>query len=219
MNSKDLDGKKLGYWFYPPESEEALGGNRLDIVINETPTMAHFDPERVNLNARTEDAFIEKLKIVHPWYFNHSYQVLPGIVEIIDRKGKKIEAYIFGGTLEIDTEETSTVCTLTSSASIIEMGEVGSLQMMFIEEVEILLAERSASLLAEHRVYEKHLVEADPFQLYLACLQTLIQKYDTLKQVDEVRVHEFSDFLHRERRRLRNSDQLPREMPTLAQVL
>ncbi len=218
-NPNNFEKPKLGYWFYPAEDANAPGGNRLEIVISETPSLAHFDPERVELDVKIKGVFKEHLKIVHPWDFDQSYQVLKGIIEIVDRKGKKEEAFSFGGSLTIDSGESATICTHTSPAPILEMSKVGSLIMLFIEEIEILFAERSASLLAEPHLYEQHLANADPYQLYLACLQTLIEKYDSLKTVEKARGHEFRDFLHRERRRLREAGLLPREIPPLSQVL
>jgi len=219
VQKNNPDESKLGYWFFPPESEQAPGGTRLDVVIEGIPTLMHFDPKKITLNVKSENGFIEKINIIHPWYFDLSYQALTGLVEIVDRKGKKEEAFIFGGNLTIETRDASTTCSLTSPAPILKMSEVGSQHMMFIEEVEILFAERSASLLSEHRVYETHLVNADPFQLYLGCLHDLIEKFDHLISLQEPRIQKFFEFLHGERRRLIEEGTRPDQIPTLADVL
>jgi hypothetical protein len=213
------DESKLGYWFFPPESKQAPGGSRLDVVIEETPTLMHFDPQKITFNVKSKDGFLEKINIFHPWHFDPSYQALTGLVEIVDRKGKKEEAFIFGGNLTIEARETSTTCSLTSPVPILQMSRVGSQHMMFIEEVEILFAERSASLLSEHSIYEAHLANADPLQLYMACLQTLIEKFDSLKRVPEPRIQDFIAFLHGERKRLKEDGSLSGQSPTLEDIL
>lgn len=213
------DESKLGYWFSPPDSKQAPGGNRLEVIIEANPSLKHFDPKKISLKVKSEDGFLEHINIVHPWYFETSYQALTGLVEIVDRKGKKEEAFIFGGNLIIEAEETSTTCRLSSSAPILQVSRVGSQHMMFIEEVEILLAERSASLLGEHRSYEIHLATADPFQLYLACLQSLIEKFDSLKRVPEPRIQDFIAFLHGDRKRLEEDGSLTGQALTLDKIL
>ena len=179
----------------------------------------HFDPRKISLNVKSDDGLTEHINITHPWYFNQSYQALTGLVEIVDRKGKKEEAFIFGGNLTIETRDDLTTCSLTSPAPILKVSEVGSQHMMFIEEVEILFAERSASLLSEHRVYDALLVNADPFQLYLGCLDDLIEKFDHLISLQEPRIQKFIEFLHGEKRRLKEEGALPAQIPTLADVL
>ena len=217
--NKDQEKQQLGFWFYPGEDPDAPGGNRLDILIKEEPTLLHFDPEKVILDVKEKGASKERLKIMHPWDFEKSYDVVPGMIEIVDRKGKKEECFTFGAKLEIECSESETKCVITSPAPILEMDRVKSMVGMFIEEVEILFAERSASLLTEHRTYQEHLIRANPLHLYIACIQSLIEKYDRLKMKGDVLIKDFSDFLHQERRRLNNNDMLPGEIPTLNQIL
>lgn len=219
MNLNPINRPKLGYWFYPSEDGNAPGGNQLDIVISKTPTLEHFDPERVILNVIKMGKFMYRIKIIHPWNFEHSYKVITGILEIVDRKGKKEEAFTFGGTLKIESEESITICRMTSTAPIMEMNRVDPLLMKFIEEIEILLAERSAALLEKHRVYEQHLAEVDPFKMYLACLQTLIMKYESSRHLEEIGVEVFSNFLHQERRRLGEAGLLPSKIPSIIEIL
>ena len=217
--SKDQEKQQLGFWFYPGEDPEAPGGNRLDILIKDKPTLLHFDPEKVILDVKEKGAYKERMKIMHPWDFEQSYEVVPGMIEIVDRKGKKEESFTFGAKLEIDGGESETKCVITSPAPILKMDRVESMVEMLIEEVEILFAERSASMLAEHRTFEEHLIRANPLQLYIACIQSLIERFDRLKSKGNVRIQDFSNFLHQERRRLKNNDMLPGELPTLNQIL
>jgi hypothetical protein len=211
--------QKLGYWFHLPESTRAPGGNRLEITLNETPTKEHFDPIKVNLNVKSDSGRIEHIKITHPWLFKQAYRAITGLIEIIDWKGSKEEAFIFGGTLTIESHETSTTCTLQSSAPILEISAAGPTLMMFIEEFEIMLAERSAALLPDHHTFEAHLMDADPFRLYLACLNGLIEKFDQIHHQEDHPIFEFRNFLHEEHKRLAEEGLIPFLVPTLEEIL
>jgi hypothetical protein len=217
--NQDSKRLELGYRFHLPESSRAPGGNRLDIALNETPTKEHFDPIKVNLNVKSNNDRIEHIKITHPWLFKQTYQAIAGLVEIIDWKGSKEEAFIFGGTLTIESQEASTNCILQSSAPILEISAAGPTLMKFIQEFEILLAERSAASLPDHHMYETHLCNADPFRLYLACLNDLIKKFDQVHHQEDHPIFEFRSFLHEEYKRLDEEGLIPILVPTLEQIL
>ena len=210
---------KLGYWFAPPESSHAPGGSRLDIFINEKPTEHHFDPEKLHMWVMAKEKPTELLTIRHPWDFTPTYQALAGTIEVIDRYGKKEEAYTFGGSLKIESQKTFTVCTLESSAPILEISSADQIPMLFIEEIEILLAERRAELLSKPHTYEKHLINADPFTLYLACLNALIDKFEHAHRKDGLHINEFLNFLHVEGKRLKDKGLTPRHVPALEEIL
>ena len=71
---------------------------------------------------------------------------------------------------------------------------------LFIEEVEILLAERQAGF-DVIRDYEKRLVAADPQQLYFACLEALIQKFESFPNKDEEYIR-FLEYLRKQQHRM-----------------
>jgi len=194
---------KFGYWFTPPESKRGPGGLRLEIFINEKPTEHHFDPIKIHLWVMSTENSIEPVTIRHPWEFTPTYTALPGSIEVIDRYGKKEEAFTFGGSLKIDTQKTFTVCTLESSAPILEISSADQISMLYIDEIKILLAERRAKLLSKIHSYEKRLMNADPFTLYLACLNELICKFEHSHRKEGLHINEFLNFLHNEHKRLK----------------
>jgi len=210
---------KYGYWFTPPESSHAPGGSRLDIFINENPTEHHFDPEKLHLWVKSKAISIQSLTIRHPWDFAPTYQALAGSIEATDRNGKKEEAYTFGGSLKIESQNTFTVCTLESPAPILEISSTGQISMLFIEEIEILLAERRAALLSKPHTYEKRLMNADPFKLYLACLNALIEKIEYSNHKEVLHISEFLNFLHVEDKRLKDEGLKPLFVPALEEIL
>lgn len=210
---------KFGYWFTPPESRHAPGGSRLDIFINEKPTEHHFDPEKLHLWVMSKENSTESLTIYHPWDFAPTYRALAGSIEAIDRYGKKEEAYTFGGSLKIESQKTFTVCTLESSAPILDISSADLISMLFIEEIEILLAERRAELLSKPHTYEKRLMNADPFTLYLACLNALIDKFEHSPRKEGLHINEFLNFLHVEGKRLKDEGLTPLYVSALEEVL
>lgn len=212
-------GPKFGYWFSPPESSRAPGGSRLDIYINEKPTEHHFDPEKTHLWVISRENSPESLTIRHPWEFALSYQALAGTIEIIDRYGKKEEAVTFGGSLRIETQETFTICTLESTAPILEISSADPFSMHFIQEIEVLLAERRAELLSTQHAYEQRLMNADPFNLYLACLNTLIEKYEHSHHKERSQINEFLIILRAESNRLKDDGLTPHHMSSLEDIL
>lgn len=210
---------KFGYWFTPPESSHTPGSFRLDIYINQRPTEHHFDPEKLHVHVKSKAGVIESLTIRHPWVFNPVYQVLAGSIELMDRYGKEEEAFIFGGNLKIESQDTFTVCTLESPAPILEINSTDQMLMRFIEEIEILFAKRSAALLSNPCTYEKRLINADPFNLYLACLNALIEKFEQLHHKEEPRIGEFLNFLHGESKRVKDKGIIPSLVPPLEEIL
>ena len=209
---------KFGYWFYPPDSHHAPGGNRLDIIIKEIPTDQHFDPKFINLPIKSKGG-IEALKFHHPWIFGKKYQVCTGLVEMIDRKGIKEEAFTFGGNLTIDSKDNFTLFILESPAPIIDINAADQVKITFVEEVEILLAERRAALLTNKNAYESHLVDINPLNLYVTCVHTLIGKYEQMNHKENPENIGFLNFLHAEIRRLKDEKLAPSFIPSLEDIL
>ena len=220
MNVKrNLPSHNFGYWFVPPESSHAPGGSSLIIIINESPTEDHFDPKKIHISVKSEEDSIGFQTIRHPWMFDRTYQVLAGSIEITDRYGKEEEAFSFGGSLKIVSQDKSTICTLESPAPILEISSSDSILMMFIEEIEILFAKRRAVLLSKPHKYEKRLMNADPVKLYLACLNALTYKFEHLHSEEGLRIDEFLNFLHDERKRFKDEGLTPLLVPVLEEIL
>lgn len=209
---------KFGYWFYPPDSHHAPGGNRLKIIIKEIPTNQHFDPLIICLPIKSRGG-IETLKIHHPWLFEKTYQACMGVVEMIDRKGKKEEAFTFGGNLTIHSKDKFTLLILESPAPIIDINAADQAKMLFVEEVEILLAERRAALLENKNAYESHLAYVNPLNLYVTCVHTLIEKYEHMDHKENPEIMGFLNYIHAEFKRLKDEELAPLIIPSIEELL
>lgn len=191
---------KIGYLYHYPRLDHPTDNFRLDIFVASLPTELHFDVQHALFFTTMPDETIEKITVTHPWTYKNTAQVCAGVVVMEDRNKEKKEAFTFGGNLKIKTEESQTICTLTSSAPILEINDSTPLKHFFVEELEMLLAEQRATHL-DHHDYEKQLGNADPRELYLACLEALRQKFEDFPHKDE-KNREFFAFLNAEKRRL-----------------
>jgi len=210
---------EFGYWFYPSDWEHAPGGNRLDIAIKESKSGLQFNPKNVHLPVKCEQDVIESLVIGHPWKFANSYQVCAGLVEIVDWKGEKREAFNFGGSLVIKDHHGLPLNILTSSAPILEINSAATNLMMLIEEIEILFAERRAALLSDPHAFEGRLVAADSMELYIASLDSLIGKFEHFSHKENSKILPFLNFLHTEKRRLNQEGLTKFLAPSLEEII
>jgi len=220
MNNTISQTYQFGYWFYPPESHQAPGGNRLDIVLRDTQNDQNFATKNVHVSVKSEENRIEILTIHHPWLLESSFQLCAGAIEIISQRGEKVEAYTLGGNIFLDSEETSTTCILKSPAPIIRFDIAVLVHKIFVEEMEILLAERKAVRLPEnHHTFDNRLANIEPFLLYLVILKALTDKFDKAHRKEEPQTMDFINFLHGELRRLQNEGLIPFYLPSLEEVL
>ena len=175
---------KIGYLYHYPRFDHPTDNFRLDIHVSSEPTNKHFDVLRAQFPVKAEEGYIRHLKVTHPWKFEKYAQVSAGVVSMEDRMGRKEDAFTFGGKLTIENQEKQEVCVLVSSAPILEMSGVVPLHIQFVEEVEILLAKIQARY-SDHQAYEERLIKTEPFALYLACLQSILEKYEVLSHKTE----------------------------------
>jgi hypothetical protein len=218
FDSRALSTEELGYSFYPSEEPHNLGHPELKVIIRPTPGEKHYDPETVTCTIASPGGGGEVLRIQHPWVLDTHYRVCAGHFTLEDRKGKCVVAFTFGGELHLDSNETRTICRLTSTAPILEQSQPrASLERLLSEEVEILLAERRAAWLQDEWTYEKRLAAADPQPLYYACLAALREKIDRWPEWEEPVYREFKRFLHAALRPA--SGEAPLDIPLLTDLL
>ena len=191
---------KIGYLYHYPQINHPTDNFRLDIFISSIPTEQHFDVKRAHFFVKPLEGETEYLTITHPWDFEKTARICAGVVVMEDRKGKKEEAFTFGGNLKIESRDLQTVCILVSPAPILEISGATSMNRLFIDELEILLAERRAAYLNHHE-YETQLCKIDPFELYQACLNELILKFEQFPHKDE-KYLQLLMFLHSQKFRL-----------------
>jgi len=183
-NVFDKGTPNIGYLYHYPRLDQPSDNFCLDIYMRSAPTEQHFDVRHSRFFVVTQLNTIERLTVRHPWNFDLAFQVCAGLVEMEDWKGKKEEAFTFGGRLTIDSQEMVTICSLASSAPILEISGATHLHALFIEEIEILLAKRKAAYLSLHE-YEAHLIKTNPLMLYRACLEAVIVKFENLPHKDQ----------------------------------
>ena len=207
---------KIGYFYHYPQLDHKTDKFRLDIFISAEPTEKHFDVKRAYFFIKKEKGIMEKITIRHPWDYKKIERVCAGVIIMEDRNKEKKEAFSFGGDLNIEPQEAQSVCVLTSSAPILNISDATPTQTFFIDELEILFAERRATF-ANHRIFEAQLSNADPLKLYLASLKTLIQKFEKFPHKDNKHRH-FLHFLNEEKHRLYEAHISVDLAPTLDEI-
>jgi hypothetical protein len=191
---------KIGYLFHYPDPDHPSEKFRLDVFITSQHTEKHFDVLNANFPAQTPREIVTNLKVFHPWEFEQQYRVCPGLVILEDHKGKKEQALTFGGYLSIESRDLHTVCILVSQAPIIQFHQNQHPQELFIEEVEILLAEQRAHF-HDDSFYQQRVCDSDPLELFQSCIQTLIHKLENFKNRNES-YSELLNYLHTQEHRL-----------------
>ncbi len=191
---------KLGFLYHYPSLDHPTDKFRLDIFISSVPTEKHFDVLHVILNIESQYGGLERFKITHPWEYQSPYRVCPGTVIMEDRKGKKVEAFCFGGNLVINKKDSFTECFLSSPAPILEFDETNPMKVLLIEKVEILLAEYRAGY-TNDQDFEKDLCSTAPLDLYTACLTSLTSDLRSKAQKNDQDL-QFLNYLHKEDYRL-----------------
>jgi hypothetical protein len=173
------DTKNLGYILYPRRRPTEPGYPRLDVILRTTPSEHHFDPVQVLLTAVDRIQGVSFLTLQHPLPRRETYPVCAGPIDLIDRLGKHLDIFSFGGSLQIEPEEEHTTLVFTSPAPILLTAE-SPLDRLLVEEAEILLAQRQAAREVTPGLYDQHLQEAPPLELYHAMLAAIQERYQHL---------------------------------------
>ena len=177
------NAQPLGYRYHEPHPAQPTAHYRLEVHILATPTEQHFDVRRAQFGVRTAAGTLGELTVTQPWSYEPRAWVCPGVVVLTDRKGKKEEAFTFGGDLTIRSQDAQTTCELVSPVPILGLSGAPVVPCSFIEELEILLAQQRARF-SVRQTYEKQLCQLDPVRLYQACLQDLRQKLSDFQYKD-----------------------------------
>jgi hypothetical protein len=176
---------EFGYAFTPRSGPGLHAYTRLEIHLRGVPSYQHFDPEEVLLEeilpgVQGSPPQISSLRISHPWPRAEEHRAGCGPVIALDRLGKEVEAFIFGGTASITPGEDQTIVALTSTAPIFENTPINPVTELFIDEVEILLAMRRAANLEHPGRYELRLASVESLAVYHACLKGVQQRLHRL---------------------------------------
>lgn len=214
----------FGYYFHPKTHPHSPGHPRLDVNIFETPTTLHFDPEHlfiyaVNLKKMSHKPSIDYLKIRHPWIYDKAFKVVAGPVIISDHVGKEVEAFTYGGNLQIQLKDTYTSCAIESPAPILHLKDKEDITTILAEESEIILAERRAKWEQDEDEFDRRLVNVKPFDLYVACLTHLEKKHQRSQHKDLPHINHFLNFIHSEIQELKDKRLWPFLVPELEKIL
>ncbi len=212
---------KLGYVFLPPCHPNHLCHRQLDINLQDTPTLQHYDPEVVQFMVASDFLGNSVMRVRHPWEGKEEIHAVVGTVIMEDRFDKVVEAFTFGGDLQISSKDGQTKCSLISKAPILPLLSRSSIETVLAEEVEIILAERREVWDEAHKQipFEQCLAEVDPFILYLSCLKNLQEKFSLFPKPLPEYLGKFVHFLRMEIKRLQSEQLWPLYVPDIEKLL
>jgi hypothetical protein len=216
MPQIDHNLPEIGYLFHYPSLDHPTDKFRLDIYISNTPTEKHFDVLHVILNVESEYGGLERLKITHPWEYQNTHRLCPGMIILEDRYGKKEEAFCFGGQLTIHKKSSLTECYLVSPAPILELEGNNPMRALLIERAEIGLAKYRA-VVGNDQEYEVVLCAADPLDLYLAFLYRSIDEARSKAPKDDLDL-QYLSYLRKEKYRLQTAGIIREPVPSLDDI-
>jgi hypothetical protein len=167
-----------GYYLSPKTHPDSPGYPSLYVAIRKQPTRRHFDPEliRLRLCDKYKLAKWTKLRLEPPFIEDRS--VCPGRVILLDRVGKSVHFFTFGGLLTAATTVDETVYSLCSPAPILKIvDEPWSISGQLAFEVETLLGKYQAAWGLNDSGFAQRLTQIDPLRFYQASLQRILQNY------------------------------------------
>jgi hypothetical protein len=183
---ENLLSKDYGYLLVPPRRPTEPGYAGIEIVLCEQPSLSHFDPDQVLLLVSTSDGSAETLKVTHPWIGSARWRLCVGQVDLLDRKGKHVDFFTFGGELTIEkAAHGCTHLTLSSEAPFLLTQSQTSPVNLLIQEVEIQMAQARAEWLGKNQNFDSCLASIEPFELYRMCLAAILQRIGQFSQRDE----------------------------------
>lgn len=175
-----------GYYLLPKSHPDSPGYTGLIIAIRKIPTRLHFDPESIHLRLSDENNLASWMTLRLNSPVSKSMQVCPGRVVLTDRVNKRIYFFVFGGTLEAVTIPGERVYSVYSPAPVLVVTkDLESFPDQLVFEVEALLGKIQAKWGSNDRGFARRLAQIDPFQFYLASLQTILETYKKNKVLRE----------------------------------
>lgn len=168
-----------GYYLLPKSHPQSPGHPGLLIAIRQMPTEKHFDPEAVQLHLCGSDGGAEAVTLTLTSSLHGSGRVCPGLVILHDRVDKRADFFVFGGSLEASFSPGETIYSLASAAPILPVttdSQSFSNQLAF--ETQAMIGGMLARWGAYDKAFEQRLAQVDPFELYLASLHSILQRYE-----------------------------------------
>ncbi len=212
-----------GYYLLPKSHPHSPGYTGLLVAIRKRPTERHFDPHSMRLRLRDEHGEAEwtRLWLESPLELpiEGSMHVCPGEVVLHDRTDKRVDFFIFGGSLEMVCVPGETVYSLRSPAPILKVtNSLESVPDQLASETEALIGEVQVKWGSNEKGFAQRLVQVDPLEFYLAVLNSILVRYEQDHTLQET-YDEFYRVLRKEKRWLLERGQRPTPPLRLEELL
>jgi hypothetical protein len=207
--------KNWGYYLLPKSHLDSPGYTGLLVAIRKQPTGEHFDPQTLHLRLRDETGIARWRTLSWLTPLEGSTRSCPGRVILRDRRGKSVEFFTFGGRLEVTSAPGEMVYSLRSLAPILELttqSETTFEQLAY--ETEAAMGEIEAKWQPNEAEFGRRLANVDPFQFYLAALQSILLHYERAQSLERA-YHEFHESLFQEKEWLVAEGLWPASLPAL----
>ncbi len=224
MDAKQLHKlEDLGYYALPPRHEHCIGHTGLLILMRHEPIARQviFDPHTIHMRLLDWDGKAHLTTVKNTTSFPMSRIVCPSTITIQDQNGQRATFFAFGGSLEAHDETANEkVYTLHSTAPVLELtaGKTTAVNQ-FANEVEALWAELQMSWGMDDEKFWRHLTKVQPFRLYVASLQAILDHYDKVSSLHaSPQQQSLRHMLQSEKSWLQEAGQWPDPTPTLADL-
>ena len=213
-----------GYYLLPKSHPDSPGYTGLLVAIRKQPTEKHFDPRsmRLRLRDKYDEAKWTTLRLHSPAELpiKASIRVCPGEVMLRDRTDKRVDFFIFGGSLEAVAVPGETVYSLRSPAPILRLtDDLESVPDQLASETQAFMGELEVRWGSDEEGFAHRLVRVDPLQFYLATLQSLLARYEQDQHILQDTFHEFYLALRNEKQWLMEREQWPPTLLRLEELL
>jgi hypothetical protein len=212
--------RNWGYYSPSRSHRDSPGYTGLLIAIRQQPTGKHFDPHKLQLRLRDAKGVVKWRTLDWLTPLKASAHACPGRLILRDRFDKSVEFFTFGGSLEVTSGPGEMVYSLHSPAPIFELTDRSeTVPDQLAAETESLMGEIEAARWAlDEEGFNQRLAEVDPFQFYLASLQSILLHYEHSQGLEQA-FPKFLDALHREREWLAGEGLWPVNPPVLEDFL
>jgi len=224
MDAKQLYKlEDLGYYTLPPRHEHCIGHSGLLILMRREPITRKvtFDPRIIHMRLLNWDGKAHLTTVKNTTPFPMSRIVCPSTIIIQDRGGQRATFFVFGGSLEAHDETANEkVYELYSTAPVLELTASKTTPVnQFANEVEALWAELKISWGMDDEFFWRQLTKANPFQLYAASLQAILEHYDKVSSLHtSLQQQTLHRVLQSEKSWLQKAGEWPKPSLTLANL-
>jgi hypothetical protein len=212
--------ENLGYYPLPRTHAGSPGHSGLLVLLHAGghPDAA-FVPHSLHAWVIGQDKSVHWMSFEADTMFSSVRTVTPGKIVLRDQDSREVEFFVFGGALTAGAVAGGAVYSFHSHAPVLTISRTyHNIATHLAVEVEVLLAEQRAALLAEEQAFLQGLAEIDPFRLYLSCLDAILTRYGQVTALHR-RYHDFFQALQAEKAWLVETGQWTEKVAGLAELL